>query len=152
MNTQKLHIDQLNNRMKPFESLRNVTNPESGWVKSIRRSFGMSLEQLGTKLGITKQSVRSLEQRESKGSITLRSLEEAAEALDMTLVYGFLPKDQGLDQLIERKARRLATEIVMRTSWTMKLEGQENSKERIENAINERTIELINQLPKALWA
>ena len=33
----------------------------------------------------------------------------------------------------------------------MKLEDQENSKERIEQAIRERAFEIKNELPKILW-
>jgi hypothetical protein len=51
----------------------------------------------------------------------------------------------------ERKAKQIATQIVMRTSGTMKLEDQENSEERIEKAIEERTAEIIDEMPKILW-
>ena len=53
----------------------------------------------------------------------------------MQLVYGFVPNDGSLDALIERKASELAAKIVHRTSNTMKLEDQENSKDRIEKAL-----------------
>jgi hypothetical protein len=69
----------------------------------------------------------------------------------MELVYGFVPKDGSLDALIERKAKELATEIVMRTSNSMKLEDQEISYGRIQKAIEERTISLKNEMPKILW-
>lgn len=39
----------------------------------------------------------------------------------------------------------------MRTSHTMKLEDQENTKERIEKAIEERMKEILNEMPKSLW-
>ncbi|HLG41534.1 MAG TPA: hypothetical protein VI461_17775, partial [Chitinophagaceae bacterium] len=71
--------------------------------------------------------------------------------LDMQLVYGFVPNDGSLDQLIDRKAKELATQIVQRTSHTMKLEDQENSKQRIEKAIEERVAIIKNEMPKTLW-
>jgi hypothetical protein len=46
----------------------------------------------------------------------------------MQLVYGLVPKDGSLEALIERKAKQLATQIVLRTSNSMKLEEQENSR------------------------
>jgi predicted DNA-binding mobile mystery protein A len=113
--------------------------------------LGISLEQLGNKLSITKQSTQALEERESEGSITIKSLREAANALDMQLVYGLVPKDGSLAALIERKAKELATQIVLRTSNTMKLEDQENSPERIEKAIEERALAIKNEMPKTLW-
>jgi predicted DNA-binding mobile mystery protein A len=111
----------------------------------------MSLEQLGDKLEVTRQSAQNLEKREADGTITIKALEEAANALDMKLVYGFIPMDGSIEKLIDRKARKLATEIVLRTSGTMKLEDQENSPERIKKAIEERTKEIIEEMPKMIW-
>ena len=39
----------------------------------------------------------------------------------------------------------------MRTSQSMKLEEQENSKERQQQAIKERTEDLKREIPKYLW-
>ena len=69
----------------------------------------------------------------------------------MELVYGFVPKDGSLDALIDRKAKELATQIVLRTSNTMKLEEQQNSPQRIQKAIEERTAAIKYEMPKMLW-
>ena len=53
--------------------------------------------------------------------------------------------------LIERKAKELAVQIVMRTSNSMRLEDQEISKQRLQKAIEERTIIIKNEKPKILW-
>lgn len=74
----------------------------------------MSLQQVADKLSITKQSVQEIETIEKEGSITLNSLKETANALDMQLVYGLVPKDGTIDDLIERKARELALGILSR--------------------------------------
>ena len=111
----------------------------------------MSMEQLGKRLGVTKQSIHNVEQREKEGAVTIRSLSEIANALDMKLVYGFIPRDGTLDALIDRKARELAEKIVLRTAQNMRLEAQENSAERIEKAIRERTEEIKRTMPKMLW-
>lgn len=125
--------------------------PKEGWLKSIRQAIGMSTSQLAKKLGITRQSVTEIEQREADGSITLKTLREAANAMDLQLIYVLIPKDGTLELLIDRKARELATEIVKRTSHTMKLEAQENSAERIKEAIAERTNHIKNESLKILW-
>lgn len=137
--------------MQHYATLKNVAIPPSGWIKSIRLALGISIQQLALKLSITRQSMYEMENREKDGLVTINSLRETAKALDMQLVYGFVPIDGSLEQLIDRKARELATQIVMRTSNTMKLEDQENTKERIAKAIEERTIEIKNEMPKALW-
>lgn len=151
MGKKSLQIQQLNSKMLAFASLQKVAMPPTGWIKAIRNAIGMSMLQLGKKLSITKQSVQDIERREKDGSITIKALREAAKALDMQLIYGFVPTDGSLEQLIERKATQLATQIVQRTSHTMKLEDQENSKQRIEKAIEERVAIIKNEMPKTLW-
>lgn len=151
MNNKALIIQQLNRKMLAYASLKQVAMPPMGWIKAIRNALGMSMQQLGNKLSITKQSILEIEQREKDGSITLKSLKEIAKAMDMQLIYGFVPNDGSLDALIHRKAKDLATQIVMRTSNTMKLEDQQNSNQRIENAIQERVIAIKNEMPKIIW-
>ncbi|MBI5916599.1 MAG: mobile mystery protein A [Bacteroidetes bacterium] len=151
MGKKTLQIQQLNSKMLAFAALQQLAMPPTGWVKAIRTSLGISLEQLGKKLSITKQAVTAIEKREQDGSITLKSLKEVAKALDMQLVYGLVPNDGSLEALIDRKAKALATEIVLRTSNTMKLEDQENSRQRIEKAIEERMAAIKNEMPKMLW-
>ncbi len=150
MRKKSLQIQQLSDKMLSFTSLRKVAIPPTGWIKAIRIAIGMSMQQLGNKLSVTKQNIQDIERREKEGSITLKSLREAANAMDMRLVYGFVPKDGSLDALIDRKARELATRIVMRTSNTMKLEDQENSKKRLKKAIDERANAIKNEMPKIL--
>lgn len=151
MSNKKLQIEQLDTKMQAYSRLKTVPGPGNGWIKAIRSAIGMSLVQLGNRLNITKQSVQEIEQRERDGSITLKSLEDVARALDMKLVYGFIAKDGSLEALIDRKANELATRIVKRTSNSMKLEDQENTEQRIKKAIAERSDELRRELPKILW-
>ena len=150
MNKKRLQIEQLDRKLKGFKEALQVTQP-TGWLKTVRVSLGTSLQQVADKLSITKQSVQEIEIREKEGSITLNSLKETANALDMQLVYGLVPKDGSIDDLIERKAKELAIQIVSRTSNTMKLEDQENSKQRLQKAIQERTAIIKNEMPKSLW-
>ena len=151
MGKKSLQIQQLNGKMLAYASLQKVAPPPTGWIKAIRNAIGMSMLQLGNRLSITKQSVQDMERREKDGSITIKALREAARVLDMQLIYGFVPNDGSLELLIERKAKELATQIVMRTNNTMKLEDQENTKQRIEKAIQERTTIIKTEMPKALW-
>jgi len=151
MSKKSLQIQQLNSKMLAFAPLQKVALPPTGWIKAIRNAIGMSMLQLGKKLSITKQSVQDIERREKDGSISIKALREAARALDMQLIYGFVPNDGSLEALIDRKAKELATQIVQRTSNSMKLEDQENSKQRIEKAIEERATIIKNEMPKTLW-
>ena len=151
MSIKSLQLQQLNKKMLAYASLKKVAIPSNGWIKAIRTAIGMSMQQLGHKLNVTKQGVREMEKREKEGSITIKSLREIARAMDMQVVYGFVPNDGSLDILIERRAFQLATQIVLRTANTMKLEDQSNSQKRIKAAIKERAAEIKNKMPKILW-
>jgi predicted DNA-binding mobile mystery protein A len=151
MGKKSLRLQQLNDKMLGFASLKQVAAPPTGWIKAIRTALGMSLQQLGTKLAISKQGVFDIERREKDGTITINSLSAIARAMDMQLVYGFVPNDGSLEALLEKRATELATRIVLRTAHTMKLEDQANSKKRIETAIKERAAELQHDMPKILW-
>ena len=151
MSNKSLQVQQLNAKMLSFSSLKQVAIPPTGWIKAIRTAIGMSMQQLGNKLSISKQAVLDIEKREKNGSITIKSLKEIGRVLDMQLVYGFVPNNRSLNDLIEKRAIELATTIVMRTSNTMKLEEQGNTKKRIEKAIKERAEEIKHEMPKILW-
>jgi predicted DNA-binding mobile mystery protein A len=146
-----LQFQQLNDKMMAFAVLQKMAAPPTGWVKALRLALGMSSQQVANKLSITRQGVQDMERREKEGSITIKALREVANALDVQLVYGFVAKDGSLDALVDRKARELAKQIILRTSNTMKLEDQENSAERIEKAIDERASAIKSEMPKALW-
>ena len=151
MRNDKLQFQQLNEKMDKLTVLQHLIMPPIGWIKAIRNGIGMSMEQLGKKLSITKQAVMDIEKREKEGAITIKSMQEIAKVIDMKFVYGFVPNAGSLEQMIETRSLEMATKIVQRTSTSMKLEDQVNSKERIEKAIKERAAEIINKTPKILW-
>ena len=111
----------------------------------------MSLKQLGDRLSITPQGMKKIESSEKDGGISLNSLRQAGEALNLKLIYGFVPRSQSLEQMVQDKATEMARKIVMRTSTSMKLEDQENTSERLREAIQEMTDELKREMPKSLW-
>jgi predicted DNA-binding mobile mystery protein A len=148
---QQLLIDQTERKLEPFRSLETAVIPQNGWIHTIRKSLKMSLRQLGNRLSITAQSVKEMEERETNGSISIKSLSEAARVLDMKLVYGFISKHESLDKMIEKRAGEIAREIVLRTNNSMILEDQQNSENRINKAIEQKTAEIKTEMPKYLW-
>jgi predicted DNA-binding mobile mystery protein A len=100
---------------------------------------------------MTKQGVKNMEKRESQEAISIKSLKEIANALDMQFVYGFVPKQGTIENLVNYKASELAKKIVLRTNTTMKLENQGNSDAQIENAIKELASEIKREMRKSLW-
>jgi len=151
MSKKALQLQQLSNKMRSFAVLKQIVPPPTGWVKATRLALGISTRQLGEKLAVSRQNIHDIEKREQTGAVTLKALKETAHAMNMQLVYGFVPDDGSLEALIDRKARELAMRIVARTSNSMVLEDQENSLERLQRAVEERADEIKREMPKALW-
>jgi len=86
--------------------------------------INMTREQLGKKLKMTKGAMQKIEEREASGQITVNKLRTVAQGLNMKLVYGFIPNDGSIENLISIKSERLAKKIVLRTNQNMKLEDQ----------------------------
>ncbi len=132
------------------EAMKNPVS-ENGWVFSIRKGLNMTLEQLGNKLGISKQGVRSIEESETNGSISIKSLKEVAKVLDMQLVYGFVSNKGSFSSYVEDKSKELAKRIVMRTHQTMQLENQGNREIIIQKAIEDLAFEIKQEMRRSLW-
>jgi predicted DNA-binding mobile mystery protein A len=149
--TRKLKVDQLDRKLTRLKVLGDVEIPPKGWINAIRTTINMSLSQLGKRLGKTPVAVKEMEEREESRTITLKKLIEVGNALDLHFVYGFIPRGSSIQEMIQKRAEEVAREIVMRTSHTMALEDQENSRDRLRQAIRERAQLLVQELPKHLW-
>ena len=150
-NKRKLLIEQLDQKLHAFQKTELVLVPNKGWINTIRTALNMTMAQLGTKLKITRQGVKSIEESEAKGSISIKSLKEVGEALDLKFVYGFVPKNGTIDNLVNIKAEKLAQKIVLRTNQNMKLEDQGIGDEKIQETIKELANEIKREMRKSLW-
>jgi predicted DNA-binding mobile mystery protein A len=152
MNSHKqLLIKQLDAKIQKLRLSGNQIAPSNGWIKAIRTALGIPRRSIAKKLGISEPTLLGIEEREVEGTISMKTLRETAEALDLVLVYGFVPKDKSLRAYIRKKAHAAAKKIVLRTASTMELEDQAISDKRIKAAIMEKTRELESKLPKFLW-
>ena len=150
-NKKKLLIEQLDQKLANFKDAGMVLVPQKGWVNTIRTTLNMTMDQLGTKLKLTKGAVQKIEEREAIGQITVNKLKDVGEALDMQFVYGFVPKDGTIENLINLKAEKLARKIVLRTNQNMKLEDQAISDRKIKDSIIDLANEIKREMRKSLW-
>lgn len=123
--------------------------PSGGWLRAIRTSLGMSIQQLADRIGISKQSVARLESNEADDSITLKSLRKAAEALDCKLVYALVPHDGSLQRMVEKQALKKASSLVEPVDHTMQLEAQGVGNANIKT--QQLAKELMAELNSKLW-
>ena len=150
-NKNKLLIEQLDQKLAEFKDAGMVIEKKKGWVNTIRTTLNMTRDQLGTKLGLTKGAIQKIEEREATGQITINKLRYVGDALALQFVYGFVPKDGSIDNLINSKADNLARKIVLRTNQNMKLEGQGISDQKINDSITDLANEIKREMRKSLW-
>ena len=136
----------LDSRLNNFPQRDEFAVPKRGWIKSIREAIGMSAADLGERMGITRQSVLTLEESESDGRAGMESLKRAAEALDCSFVYAFLP-NSSLENILREQIERVIAQRMKSVSHSMKLEDQ--LAELSDSAYEALVIELMNS-PK-VW-
>jgi predicted DNA-binding mobile mystery protein A len=124
--------------------------PMKGWIHTLRNALGMSARQLGSRLGISQQSITKLEQSEREESISLKSLKATAEALDCNLYYVLIPKNS-LEEIIDTYALKKAQAIYSSTTHSMLLEEQGVSHEETQIQINELAKQIKENSIKTIW-
>ncbi len=132
----KVARQRLDERLSAFRPENRFTAPPKGWIRAIRDALGMSALQLGARLGVKPQSVADLEKSEALGTIQLKTLRKAAEALDCTLVYALVP-NSSLEKAVQTRAREIARKELARIGHTMDLEAQGLSKVEREAQIDD---------------
>ena len=147
-----LHLSRshLDKRLQEMKKVDIMHMPPRGWIYTIRTTLGMTLAQLGKRLGVSAQAVAQLEKREVDGQNTLATLRTALGALGVQSTHAII-SPASLHEIIHKQAEKKAREIVMRTSQTMHLENQKNSDKRIQSAIREKTEHLMETMPSSLW-
>ena len=138
----------LDERLMTLKPEERFKAPPKGWLRAIRDALGMTGVQFARRLGIRPQSVEALEKSEANGSIQLKTLRRAAEALDCTLVYALVP-NTSLEGVVGERARKLAMRDLGRVAHTMKLEAQETGDANLEARIDAYIRDVLKE--RDLW-
>lgn len=150
MFARKLMIRQVEQQLRPLRAAVGIKRPASGWLKTIRELFGMTAEQLGKRLNVSQQRISELEKNEVEGTAALRSIETAANALNCDFVYFLIPRESP-EEMMLRKAEKIAKQRLSIISHSMELENQQVSKKEQERQIKELAQELLRTRPKEIW-
>jgi predicted DNA-binding mobile mystery protein A len=140
---------QLERRLAP---LRNMTliAPHRGWIRAIRQSLGMTDRQLAARMGVGASRIPAIERGEISGGTTVRTLRQAAAALNCTFVYAFVPIEP-LDDILRERAMRKARKNISRLDHTMRLENQAVLTSDLDDE-QQRTVDLIlSSSLRGLW-
>ena len=145
----KLRLEQVDEQLKELRKIE-LDKPPSGWINAIRTAISMSAKQLAKRLQISQQALSNLEKREVEETITIGKLREIGNALNLKLVYSFIP-DNSLESMIDEQANKLARKIVMRTSLQMEIEDQRVEDKKLKKSIDQRAKEIARKMPMNLW-
>jgi len=141
---------QLDQRFATFASLARGARPPRGWLRAVREALGMTTTQFARRLGIAQPSAVELEKAEANHSITLRTLERAAEALNCRVVYVLVPNSP-LEDMLRDRAKEVAERKIASIEQTMRLEDQAVTAKAARKEMLDDTIEQLLRKPARLW-
>ena len=142
------HLDE---QIQSFDSGKQQISPPAGWIQAVRLALGMSLRQLGKRLGISASAVTNFERRELAETISLATLKKTAQSMDMELVYYFKPRTGSISATLEKQAQKKAQEILTQSNQPMRLENQETNPASQKLELERLTKDLLYRMPSQLW-
>ena len=141
------HLDE---RLTPLRESAEFVRPPRGWVRAIRDALGMTTGQLAKRIGVDQSRITKLEHAEVEGSVTLKTLRQAAEGLGCTLVYAFVP-NPSLEELVRARAAEIADRELARVDHTMRLENQALTPRDLKQERERLVTVLLTGNPRRLW-
>ena len=140
-------------RQRLDERLRDIPRellavPPQGWIAVVRDALGMSVRDLGHRMGTSGQRVARLEHDEVRGVIQLSSLERAAAAMNCHVVYALIPNEP-LEETVRRQARNKAAQAVGSVSHSMAIEDQAVGERATTEHIDDLALDFIDR--RGLW-
>lgn len=92
----KLTTKQLNDLNNQFKAIRYITDeyiraPES-WIKQVRITLGISGRQMANRMGVSPSRITQIEKAETDDRVSIKSLRQAADALECNLFYAIVPR------------------------------------------------------------
>lgn len=143
-------IRHLDKRFAALRPLAKSPRPAKGWLRAVRDALGMTMAQLARRMGVSQPRIVEIEQSEVTGSVTLHTLQRAAEALGCRLVYAFVP-EQPLAEIIRDRAKHMAERQLAAIEHTMRLENQAVQSKSANKGLHRRLMEELMRRPARLW-
>jgi predicted DNA-binding mobile mystery protein A len=143
-------IRHLDKRFTALGPLAKSPRPPRGWLRAIRDALGMTTAQLARRLGVSQPRIIELEQSEVSGSVTLHTLQRAAEALGCRLVYALVP-ERPLAEIVGDQAEAIAERQSAAIEHTMRLEDQTVQGKQAGKELRRQLVEDLLRRPARLW-
>lgn len=146
----RLIREQLETTLNRLSCVKDVQRPAKGWLRALREALGMSGKQFARRLGVAPPRITALEKNELSGSVTIKTMQQAANALDCDFIYAIVPREN-LTEIVRKRALSLARKRLSRVSHSMLLEEQQLSDVEQQKAFDFEVQEIIREMPKELW-
>jgi len=143
-------IRHLDRRFTALRRLSENPRPPKGWLRAVRDALGMTTAQFARRLGVSQPRIIELEKSEVSGSVTLHTLQRAAEALGCRFVYALVP-EQPLAETVRERAEQVAQRQLTAIEHTMRLEDQSVKGKTAGNELRRHFIEELLRRPARLW-
>ena len=124
--------------------------PSEGWLRTVRKALDMSGAQLGRRMGITRGAVSNNEKAELSGSMTIKTMQQMAEAMGCRFVYTIVPEGD-IEDIVRAQALEKARAQVKEASIQMALEDQALSKSKLNAEIERLANEMVDKGNSDLW-
>lgn len=146
-----LNIQQLDETLSKLNELAKVPMPSNGWINAIRKGLGMSARNLGDRIGLSQPRIALMEKGELDGSISLKTLEKAAQGLGCRVVYAFIPEDGTLQNMRSKQAHQKAMTLNQYTERHMELEEQATQDSFQTQSIKVIANDYLRNWPRDFW-
>jgi len=152
MQSKHRHImrEQLDKTFTEISQIKDIHPPIKGWLRAIRESLGLSGKRLGERIGVSQPRIVQLEKDEVSGSVTLKTMRQAAEAMDCFFVYAVVPRTS-LEETVRIQAGKTAQKRLSHTSHTMLLEDQQVTDDEWQKMLEVKIDTLVREMPQDLW-
>jgi predicted DNA-binding mobile mystery protein A len=150
MKTNQLTVQQLDSQLKSWMLVKKFFQPQHGWIRTIRKSLGITTKQLAAKLGISRTRIIKIESDELREVLTMQTLHLVAEALNCDFIYALVPKES-LQSSIDKQATKVATKTLQIIAHNMLLENQQLTAKQNTVLIDELKNRLLKKSLKKLW-
>jgi predicted DNA-binding mobile mystery protein A len=146
-----LNLQQLDETLGKLNELAKVPVPSNGWINAIRKGLGMSARNLGDRIGLSQPRIALMEKGEIDGSISLKTLERAAQGLGCRVVYALIPEDGTLQHMRAQQALQKAMKLNQYTERHMALEEQATQDSFQAQSIKMVSNDYLRRWPRDFW-
>ncbi len=130
---------------KAAVQLKDLSQPDTGWVAAMRLALGMSAEQVARRKGVSRNAVYQAERSEKEGSISLKQMENLAAAMGGKFVYAIVP-DTPVEQLKYKQALHRAKAMAAMEPGFASLPADDR-----QDWIEDFAAQLLHDMPGDFW-